>query len=256
MEERGKRPGWRRYLPENPWTVLIGPLVVALAVAGVTAAVKAIGSSDPAPDLRALEPVVHNGLAESEFLRVGGSNIPASRQSDRSKPRIELRLENTGEKRTYITAAVFTVRKVIAIGPCGAGAGVIVSAKYDVVLPERAAEGQQIEVPINQQIAPDGVDRFVFRVGRNAGSADAGVTHVYQLDIAVLHDGSDEPADAGQVLVAVPGSPRVEDLHLDLPPAQRGCLSDIVDGFAEAARLEGARSPRLDRVLTAAAAVG
>lgn len=253
-ESKQKRSGWRRFLPESLWTVVIGPIVVALVIAGATAAVRSMKSEGSGPELQALEPVVHNGIKEFESVPISGSPIPGSRQTNRSKARIEIRLKNVGKERAYLTAAIFTVRRLIEVPPCGAGSGVIISSHYDVVLPRGAAEGESVEIPIDQQIDPDGVDRFVFSVGRNFATADLGRTFVYELNIAVAHDGRADPTDVGQVLVALPGSPRVFDLHLDVAPVERGCLQDALDAFGEAASLAGTPSPQLERILAAAQA--
>jgi hypothetical protein len=43
--------------------------------------------------------------------------------------------------------------------------GLVVSARYDVVLPTAPNPGQVLETPINQQLGPDQADRFAFRLG-------------------------------------------------------------------------------------------
>jgi len=177
-----------------------------------------------------------------------------TRQTDSSKARIEIRLKNEGEERSYLTSAVFTVRKLLRVAPCGIGAGIVVGGHYDVVLPRKASKDQTVELPINQQVAPDGVARFVFRVGRRFSNADTGRMFVYQLDVAVRHDGADDPTEVGRVLLLLPGSPAMDELNFDLPPTQRGCVQDTLDSFREAAQLEGIRSLQFERTLTAAKA--
>ncbi|HEY5708746.1 MAG TPA: hypothetical protein VIS51_05075 [Solirubrobacterales bacterium] len=239
-----KHTGWRKLLLENLWVVIIGPIVVGLAIAGISGAFKGLTSEKPGPEIEALESVVRNGASEHEIIDVPNSDFIGSRQTGRSRARVEVRLRNTGERRTVITDAVVTIRKLIAVPPCGVGGGIEVSNTYDVVLPRHAAEGDSVEFPINQQIAPDGVDRFVFTVGH---SRDAGEV-VYQLDLAVRHDNAKEPSEVGRVLIALPGAPTTYRLYLD---SRQGCGQEVIDSLREAAELEGVRSPQLERALTA-----
>lgn len=241
-----KHTGWRKLLLENLWAV-IAAIVVGLAIAGISGAFKGLTSEEPGPAIEALEPVVHNGAGEHEIIDIPNSDFVGSRQTDRSRARVEVRLKNTGERRTVITDAVVTIRKLVAVPPCGLGGGIEVSNTYDVVLPRHAADGDSVEFPINQQIAPDGVDRFVFTVGQDD---DVGQV-VYQLDLAVRHDNEKEPSEIGRVLIALPGAPTTARHYLDDPPGPRDCGDEVIDSLREAAQLEGVRSPQLDRALTA-----
>ncbi|HXQ88339.1 MAG TPA: hypothetical protein VN733_01760 [Solirubrobacterales bacterium] len=247
-----QRTGWRKHLPESLWPVIVGPLIVGLVLAGVTGAAKGLFVDDPAPDLLGLDPVVHNGPAEYEgWLNSEGFRV--SQQTSDSGTRVELRLKNEGERRAYITAATFTISRLIRVPPCGAGGGVMLSGHYAVVLPRDAAEGETIEAPIDRQILPDGVDRFEFRVGRDRDGMDVGLTYVYQLDVALRHDGASEPVDVGRILVALPGVPSIAATGLNRPPSeQQGCIEDTVKSLQEAAELDGTRSPALERLLAEA----
>lgn len=238
-----QRAGWRNLV----LVVIIGPIVVGLAIAGITGAFKGLTSEEPGPEIEALEPVVRNGASEHESIDIPNSEFIGTRQTDRSRARVEVRLRNTGERRTVITDAVVTIRKLIAVPPCGVGAGIEVSNTYDVFLPRHAADGDSVKFPINQQIAPDGVDRFVFTVGQGLYAGEV----VYQLDLAVRHDNEKEPFEVGRVLIALPGAPTTAPNYLDDPPAPRDCGDEVIDSLREAAQLEGVRSPQLERVLEA-----
>lgn len=242
-----KQTDWRKLLLKNLWAVIIGPIVVGLAIAWINGSFKGLTSEEPGPAIEALEPVVRNGAGDHEIIDIPNSDFIGSRQTDRSRVRVEVRLRNTGKRRTVITDAVVTIRKLIAVPPCGLGGGIEVSNTYDVVLPRHAADGDSVEFPINQQIAPDGVDRFVFTVGHDNDAGEA----IYQLDFAVRHDNENGPSEVGRVLIALPGVPATALLYLDDPPAQRDCGQEVIDSLREAAQLEGVRSPQLDRVLTA-----
>ncbi len=106
--------------------------------------------------------------------------LTASRQTGDSKPRIEVRLQSTGNRRSVLTSALLTVRKEVVVEPCGLGAGLVLSGTYDIHLPNRAVEDQGVEVPIDQQLGPDEADRFAFNLGLEGPAKDFGLTLVYQ----------------------------------------------------------------------------
>ena len=179
----------------------------------------------------------------------------ASRQTEDSKPRIEVRLQNTGNRRSVLTSAILTVRKEVVVTPCGLGAGLLLSTTYDVRLPNRAAEGQTVEIPIDQQLGPDEADRFAFNLGLEDPAKDFGLTLVYQLDVAVRHDNSDKPVDLGRVVVALPGSPPPEyTLPAEFLSAEEPCEKDVLNKLGQVQQLDGVRSPELQSLLAAASA--
>ena len=208
------------------------------------------GEDDPAPKrplLEALPPVVQNGEMESDAIPAA-NDLTASRQTDASKPRVEVRLHNTGTRRSVLTSARFTITDFARITPCGLGAGLVASARYDVVLPIAPRPGQVLETPINQQLGPDEADRFVFRLGvGNAIEEILGETLVYELRVAVLHDNESKPVDVGHAVVALPGAPPT-DVMESLAPT---CTDVPTPAVRRVLDFKGARSAELDQALAA-----
>src|SRR3954452_20226374 len=163
--ERPARHGWRRLLPPNPWQLLIAPIIVGAVAAGISVLTRE-HEPEKRVALKGLPPVVINPEEQLESappVRTGHQRgVRPGRQTESSKPRIEVRLHNTGTRRAVLTSAVFTVRRRSVFEPCGSGAGLLVSTRYDVTLPDRA--GASVEVPIDQQLGPDEADRFSFRL--------------------------------------------------------------------------------------------
>ena len=58
------RSGWRKFLRQS--VGIIGPIIIALTVAGVTAAVTGLTSSEPAGELQGFDPVVANPTVNYE----------------------------------------------------------------------------------------------------------------------------------------------------------------------------------------------
>ncbi len=208
------------------------------------------GEDDPAPKrplLEALPPVVQNGEMESDAIPAA-NDLTASRQTDASKPRVEVRLHNTGTRRSVLTSARFTITDFARITPCGLGAGLVASARYDVVLPIAPRPGQVLETPINQQLGPDEADRFVFRLGvGNAIEEILGETLVYELRVAVLHDNESKPVDVGHAVVALPGAPPT-DVMESLAPT---CTDVPTPAVRRVLDFKGARSAELDQAFAA-----
>jgi hypothetical protein len=213
-------------------------------------------SKKPGPDLQPVEGTleVDNGKYETEWVVPPGEDGPygrdgsqwnAVRQSDQSKARIKLYLHNKGDRRSVITGAIFTLRKFVAVPPCGVGAGIMVSASYDVELPRDLAEGQTVEVPMKQQVGPDETDGVERRVGREFADEDMGLEYLYQLDIALRHDDLDKPLAVGTVLIELPGT-------ADDPTFMLSNYPEYVVAHGAAARLDGIRSPQLTNLLDAA----
>ncbi len=250
--EPQKRSGWRKVLP-NVWVAVIAPIIVGLAIVGIPALISALTSSEkkPGPEIEAASPVVHNpdaAFEDAPDVTDPETHEPASRQSQASKARVEIRLQNNGNRQAYLTSGVITVRKEIVMPPCGQGSGgLIVSATYDVPpLRRRQAQGQTIEFPINQVVDPDDSSRFAFRIGPEFSDEDVGLTLFYQLDIAVQH--GNETTGVGRVLLGFPGISPLAILPVDIAhPA--GCDRKTVAALRQVARLRGVRSPELERVL-------
>jgi hypothetical protein len=247
------RTGLRRFLPRDPWQVLIAPLILLVAGAGITALMSG-GKEEKEPKrplLAALPPVVHNGEMESDAVPAG-ENLTASLQTEASKPRVEVRLHNTGTRRSVLTSARFTITDFARITPCGLGAGLVASARYDVVLPIAPHSGQVIETPINQQLGPDQADRFVFRLGvGNAIEKILGETLVYELRVAVVHDNESKPVGVGRVVVALPGAVPPDFLQAFNAPGTDDCVQDPPPAARRALRFEGSRSPEVDEMFGA-----
>ena len=250
------RSGWRKLLPDNPWAI-IGPIIVALTVAGVTAVVTGLFSSEPAGELQGFDPLVANPTVNYDGV-ANPSNpaLTASRQTEDSKPRIEVRLQNTGNRRSVLTSAILTVRKEVVVRPSSLGAGLLLSTTYDVRLPNRAAEGQTVEIPIDQQLAADEADRFAFNLGLEDPGKDFG------LSAGVPARCCRSPRQQRQA-----GRPRTSPRRPSRAPRrpeytspgdfvnpEEACAKDTLNKLRQVQQLDGVRSPELQSLLAAASA--
>jgi len=255
--ESTERRGWKRLLPKDPWQVVIGPILVVLVGAGVTLLVSSGGSDggsnggshNKAAELQPLAPVVENPVRRyaGDVVKSGpNKGLTAFHQTDGSKPRVEIRLHNVGNQRAVLTSARFTVRRFAIVSPCGQGAALFVSRKYDVTLPEGA--GRTVEVPIDQQLGPDQADRFVFRLTAQGYKRHIADALVYEIDVSVMHDNSPKPLRVGRVVIAIPGALEPDRLSGFNANGDQ-CPKRPPDEQRMAATFTGVRSPELDSYL-------
>jgi len=155
----------------------------------------------------------------------GGLEVVALRASEGGTAgAIELVVRNTGESVSVITEAALTVRDVLhpaviagceppsdESGPEPSGGSfatnqgfVDVSGSYAVSIPAGDVIGGPLSVAVNQDIAPEDADRFAFAIGIEEDEASGSSPAVYLVDVAIDHDGGDEPLHAGSVLFGVP----------------------------------------------------
>src|SRR3954447_17297263 len=246
--ERSARRGWKRLLPPNPWQLLIAPIIVGAVIAGI-----GVHTREDEPkktvSLKGLPPVVINPQEQTESgapVKSGADKgIRPSRQTEASKPRIEIRLHNTGTRRAVLTAAVFTVRRLALFEPCGRGAGLLVSSRYDVTLPDHA--GASAEVPIDQQLGPDEADRFSFRLtAPGVLTRLQGDTLFYELDVGVRHDNDPAPLNVGRAVVAIPGAPDASVKYSFAVPGRATRAATPPRQQIAATTFTGARSAEVD----------
>lgn len=236
------------------WARVIAPIVVGLVLLGVPALVNWVRSEEPGPKIQALEPVVHNGPEVTEDVPgvTDPYGAPAIRQSEGSKARIEIRLKNNGDRQSVFTEGNITVRRQIVAPGCGIqrGTGPLrVSDTYDIreLLPQRRAQGRTIHFEVNHQVGPHDADRFVFTIGAEPGKQDVGEVRLYQLDMSVQRDGTNEPTRLGRVVLAFPG---VRPYLLPVPSAQKmlPCELEDLKALRKVAKLRGVRSSELREI--------
>jgi hypothetical protein len=120
-------------------------------------------------------------------------------------PKIQVTLRNIGAQVSVVTRAELEVLDYAYWPQCQPGAGpMLVSKSYDAVLPVDPRPHDTIPVSkVKQEIAPNGTDQFEFAL--QLRNPDAPGTHMYQLRVSLIRDGSHK-IDAG---VAVVGAPEV-----------------------------------------------
>lgn len=242
-----QRRGWRRLVPKDPWQIILGPVILAVIGAGLAVLTRP-HEAKKVPSLQALPPVVvnHAEKVEAAIVTTGiDKGQVGSRQTDSSKPRIEIRLHNQGTSRAVLTSARFVVRRFSDFPVCGQGAGLFVSARYDAMLPDKA--GAVVEVPIDQQLGPDEADRFAFRLSaQHYDPTYLGHYLFYELDVSVRHDNAPKPLDVGRVAIAIPGAPPTDTARFFVVSGQSTCSTTPPREQLAVTSFKGARSAELD----------
>jgi hypothetical protein len=238
---------WRRV---KLWQVVVAPASVAVVMALVTPAIADLVTPGPAPAVALAAPlVVRNPLPAGEDVGDG------ERQTDASKPALDVTVRNSGDEGTVLHRARFTVRGFGVLGYCGDGAGAAlqVSAEYDVEVPLDPRVGDWIDAPIRHTLGSDEADRFAFRFGNpELGPTDI-IGFVYLLDVELVHGLDERSLDVGSVLISVPGIPSLEAVGPG-EYADPGCVAENRALLDQLLAGEPARSPELDELAAGLAA--
>lgn len=125
---------------------------------------------------------------------------------------LDIKLLNSGSRRSVIKRALVSIRKFSLIEVCfSQGGGLDVSATYGLTMPVHPTPGQEMEVPLSQEIGPDEADRFkldlrlpkaAMQVGRNL---DGGRLFVYHIGVDLVRDRESKKVNAGEAVIALPG---------------------------------------------------
>jgi hypothetical protein len=172
---------------------------VIAAVASVVGAVGAVvvpkmmdRPSDSGPhDFRIVDTVVRNP----------GNN------PEESLPAVEITVRNRMRDLAIVPRVQIAAEDSVHIRQCAAEGGINITGTYSVVLPAQMAPGQQLSVPVSQQVPRGEADRFTLTFRMDAGGDSGPSWSLYRLHLSVEVDGLRTAPDAGTVLLALPDVP-------------------------------------------------
>jgi len=128
------------------------------------------------------------------------------------EPSLELMVHNAGLDSSVVSRARLEVLAVHRLPLCYTQGDLPLSEGYDVQLPGDAAQGDVVEAPLHQQIQPGGNDRFRIDFGVDDKGGEEGRpfpgVHLFELGVALVHDGLTDPLPMGNVLLSIPELPR------------------------------------------------
>ncbi|MFY1599668.1 hypothetical protein [Micromonospora sp. WMMD737] len=161
-------------------------------------------------------------------------------------PKIQVVLRNIGDQVSVVTGAELEVLDYAYLPQCQKGAGpIMVSQRYNAVLPLDPRPHETIPVRTVQEIGPNSTDRFEIAIQLHNPDAANGV-HMYRLKVSLIRDGA-KRIDAG---VAVVGAPTVYAPYLDpdvlsAPDEVGDCTRQLKIDYERSQEWEGARAPSL-----------
>jgi hypothetical protein len=108
-------------------------------------------------------------------------------------PKVEVMVRNSGGQIALVKLATFHVNKIFAFEGIGHPLALPSSWTYDVMLPVDKKTPYTVEIPISQTVAPDGADKFTFRLGNNGspfGDSMGGgpKTYVFEVNIELEYN--------------------------------------------------------------------
>ena len=205
------------------------------------------------------------------------------------KPALELLVRNGGRGTAVISRAEIEVLRVYSLPLCFTQGALPVSESYGVRLPPDAKPGETIEAPLHQQVGTSEADRFKIRLsvdldrvreygvaagelGAEEGDGQLPGFYIFEIAVALVHDGGGAPLEMGTALVSLPGLPlggeylleeggfkRVTETFLTSKPLLEiwgepiSCWQANGRTAMRARGSDGTRSPQLEEILSAAA---
>ncbi|HEX2266247.1 MAG TPA: hypothetical protein VHH14_08185 [Solirubrobacterales bacterium] len=143
---------------------------------------------------------------------------------------MELMVHNAGLDSSVVSRVRIEVLAVHRLPLCFTQGDLPLSEGYDVQLPGDAAQGDVVEVPLHQQIGPLKNDRFRINLGVDDTGGEEGRPfpgiHLFELNIALIHDGLVDPLPMGTVLLSIPQVPMATLYYL-----REGELADLEDAY-------------------------
>jgi hypothetical protein len=244
VKRKNLRDQWREISLEKKLAMFVAPVVVAI-LSGILVPVLtgAFSGGDGAPKRSAKLEVVDLAVGGGTFQRLL-SGPPSKLQF------VDVTVRNTGDLVSVIKRASFRIQAFGFLRICGAGGGLEPSENYNVTLPPRPKIGDEVAAKVSQQIAPNAVDRFTFRLNVPFRAMQLG-TYLYQLDVKLFRDTEPRPLDAGKVLVSIPYTPNRVG-YFPPPDGRSGfpeCERPNLATFKRVVALEGVRSPNLSEGL-------
>ncbi|GAA3544024.1 hypothetical protein AFL01nite_27920 [Aeromicrobium flavum] len=185
MPDRGFRDQWAELSFEKKMSIFVGPVVVVVVGAVLTAALSSWGDGD---DPRPTPPttLADERIEVLDFVVDGGERQDLVSDPPTVFPQIDVTLRNVGASVSVITGAQFGILDFGRLRICEAGGGPLESSKdYDVVLPVDPAADQVLRSKVSQALEPNSADRFTFTMNVEPRGQGEGV-FLYRLDVRLV----------------------------------------------------------------------
>lgn len=126
-------------------------------------------------------------------------------ENERGKPHVEVKLHNTGDRRSILTHLRTRVYRSAVFPACllFGGEGTYETGRYSIVLPQRTRPGFSRETVLNEELGPDQTDRF--RATFETRGTSFGMVALHELSLAVVASNG-EAVSLGRFLAMTPFS--------------------------------------------------
>jgi hypothetical protein len=122
---------------------------------------------------------------------------------------LDIKVQNFGTARVVAKRAKLSVQDFLRVGKCGSEGETEVTGVYDVRVPVMMSRGDSLQFQLNQDEAPDEVDRFLIKLQQPASTV-AGVS-LYRLNLTIETNGTPADVDMGVLIIALPFVPDMHD---------------------------------------------
>lgn len=190
--------GMRRRKAKPSWIEVAG---LVIGVAGVAVAIVAF-----------VVPLATNrqdsasGEADPAHLVVDSFLARDFDQGPHPHSHLEILIHNTGGTLAVLDAAVVRIERVFRVDRCASQNDIPLSDTYGLVLPHKASSTVR-ELPIHDQVPPDGVDRFAVSLSTPLSVRSPSTYFLFRLHVELKNDGPETPLPVGTALISLPVVP-------------------------------------------------
>jgi hypothetical protein len=148
-----------------------------------------------------------SGGKDAAHLVVDGFTARDFTQGPHPNAHLEVLLYNVGGTLAVVDGATVRVKGVFALRRCASQDDIPLSDTYGLVLPHQASASEVHELPLHDQVGPDGVDRFAISVSTGLSQQSPATYFLFRLELALRNDGPESPLPVGTALIALPTVP-------------------------------------------------
>jgi hypothetical protein len=130
--------------------------------------------------------------------------------------KVDLKLLNTGTGVAVINDARLIIQQFAELSPCNPAGFFGPSHTYGSNMPTNPSQGQVVDIPLSQEIQPNGADRFdlLLTIPEPKNGGDS-VVYLYRIHLYLTYNVNTRPLDVGEVLVDLPFPPAAGDYYWD-----------------------------------------
>jgi hypothetical protein len=129
--------------------------------------------------------------------------------------KIDIKLLNTGSGVAVINDARLLIQQFVVLPLCATQGFLGSSHTYSGNMPIDPKLGQAVDVPLSEEVPPNGADRFDLQLGVPLPRSGVSKIYLYRVHLYFTYNVNTRPLDAGELLVDLPLPPAAGEYYWD-----------------------------------------